>query len=580
MRLTRSIFALILTLLALAGPALRAQVRPGWLEPFPAFTIAGNLHYVGSKGLASYLVTTPEGHVLINAGLEANVPLIRRSVEDLGFRFSDIRVLLISHAHWDHCAGAALVKEQTDASYAVMEGDVAVVESGGQADFHYGAFPGSRYPAARVDRVLRDGDVIELGGHVLTARLTAGHTKGCTTWTLAVDEGGRKLDAVIIGSPNVNAGYRLVANAAYPGIADDFQRMFATLRALPCDLFLGSHGSYFGLTGKFPRLQPGAANPFIDPAGYRAYIAAEEEAFRAELDRQRARSAAEGEPTAARAPRVVFIGNSFMFGSGSPVRFFRAATVTDLNGGGLGGVPALFKCFTAQAGLDFDVSLETASGKNLDFHVEEKAEVLDQRWDYAVALGYSTLDREKPGDPALLVRSARQLAELLRRQNPSVDIRLVATWSRADQTYPEKGHWHGRPIEQMALDVRAAYDLAVQGSPAIRGVIPVGQAWNRAMRDGFADPNPYDGIEFGKVSLWTHDHYHGSTFGYYLEALVIFGDLTGLDPRSLGKDERAAFELGLSGAQAVALQQIAYDELVAMNRQGTLKLFTPRPISR
>jgi hypothetical protein len=275
------------------------------------------------------------------------------------------------------------------------------------------------------------------------------------------------------------------------------------------------------------------------------------------------------------APRIVFIGNSFLFGSGSPVRFFRPHTVTDLNGEGLGGVPALFKCFTEQAGLDFSVSLETVGGKNLDFHVAEKAEVLSQPWDFAVAQGHSLLDRDKPGDPSVLVASARRLAELLQSRNPEVDIRLMATWSRADQTYPPDGHWHGQPIERMALDVRAAYDTAAGTSPRIRGVIPVGEAWNRAMRTGVADPNPYDGIEFGKVSLWTHDQWHGSTYGYYLEALVIFGDLTGLDPRSLGNEERAAFELGLSRAQAVALQQVAYDELMATGRHGALRPFKP-----
>ncbi|MEY4940216.1 MAG: hypothetical protein RIQ93_1951 [Verrucomicrobiota bacterium] len=278
--------------------------------------------------------------------------------------------------------------------------------------------------------------------------------------------------------------------------------------------------------------------------------------------------------TSRRVPSVVFIGNSFTYGAGSPVRFFRPGAVTDLNGEGVGGVPALFKCFVAQAGRDFEVSLETAGGKGLDYHVEKKSAVLARAWDYAVALSFSTLNKDQPGNPELLVRSARQLAELLRSKNPNVDIRLIATWSRADQTYPKAGHWHGKPIEQMALDVRAAYDLAVQTSPAIRGVIPVGQAWNRAMQSGIADPNPYDGIEFGKVSLWTHDHYHGSTFGYYLEALMIFGDLTGLDPRSLGKDERAAFELGMSAAQTVALQQVAHDELMVTKGRPPLAKFT------
>jgi hypothetical protein len=273
--------------------------------------------------------------------------------------------------------------------------------------------------------------------------------------------------------------------------------------------------------------------------------------------------------------RVLFIGNSFLFGSGSPLRYYRADTVTDLNGTGFGGVPAVFKLFATQAGLDFAVNQETVSGQGLDHHFAEKAAVIARPWDHVVMLGFSLLNRNKPGDPALLIQSAKQVAELLHRQNPQVDIRLIATWARADQVYPAKGHWHGKSVEQMTRDVRSAYDQAAANSPHIRGVIPVGESWLRAMKSGVADPNPYDGIEFGKVSLWTYDHYHGSTYGYYLEALMIFGDLTGLDPRSLGKGERAAFELGLSGDQAVALQRVAYDELMAMKGRTSLKPFTP-----
>jgi hypothetical protein len=274
------------------------------------------------------------------------------------------------------------------------------------------------------------------------------------------------------------------------------------------------------------------------------------------------------------APRsVLFIGNSFMFGFGSPVRFYRTESVTDLNGEGNGGVPALFKAFTLEAGKNFVVSLETSPGKNFDYHIQNKAETIGRAWDAVVALGYSTLDQAKPGDPALLIRSAQQLAELLHNKNPRVDIRLVATWSRADQTYPDSGHWHGQPIEKMALDVRAAYNQAAAGSPFIHGVIPVGEAWNRAMKTGVADPNPYDGIAFDQISLWTFDYYHGSTFGYYLEALMIFGDLTGLDPRSLGKNEGAALVLGMSPAQAVALQQVAFDELTATKGRPPLQPF-------
>ncbi len=272
---------------------------------------------------------------------------------------------------------------------------------------------------------------------------------------------------------------------------------------------------------------------------------------------------------------VLFIGNSFLFGYGSDVLFYRAQTVTDLNGSGYGGVPALFKSFSTQAGLDFAVNLETVPGKGLDFHFAEKSHIIDRAWDRVVMVSYSTLDHEKPGDPALLIRSAKQIAELLHARNPRVDIRLIATWSRADQVYPKTGHWHGQPIAQMAKDIRVAYDSAAAGTPFIHGVIPVGEAWNRAFHTGVADPNPYNGIAFGQVDLWTHDHYHASIYGYYLEALMIFGDVTGLDPRSLGRTERAGFELGISPAQATALQQVAYDELMAMKGRAPLEIFTP-----
>lgn len=289
----------------------------------------------------------------------------------------------------------------------------------------------------------------------------------------------------------------------------------------------------------------------------------------------RAHDAAVAAPAAKPMGSLLFIGNSFLFGSGSPLRFYRASTVTDLNGTGFGGVPALFKSFAAQAGLDFTVSHETVSGQGLDHHLAEKAGVIARPWDRVVMLGYSLLNRNQPGDPALLIKSAQQVAELLHSKNPQVDIRLIATWARADAVYPPTGHWHGKSVEQMTRDVRAAYNQAAAGSPFIRGVIPVGEAWLRAMQTGVADANPYDGIEFGKVSLWTHDFYHGSTYGYYLEALMIFGDLTGLDPRSLGQSERSAYELGMSQAQAEALQQVAFDELSARKDRPRLETFTP-----
>ncbi|MCL4866329.1 MAG: hypothetical protein KJZ47_10570 [Gemmatimonadales bacterium] len=263
-------------------------------------------------------------------------------------------------------------------------------------------------------------------------------------------------------------------------------------------------------------------------------------------------------------PRAVFIGNSFRYAAGSPVRYYRAGTVTDLNHEGIGGVPALFKSFADQAGVRYDVYLETRGGSNLDFHLANKQEQLgSQPWDVVVMHGHSTLDNQAPGNPARLVATSTAMAEFLRRRNPGVAIYLMATWSRADQTYLPEGAWAGRPIEAMARDIRAAYDQAARAAGAT-AVIPVGESWIRAMHAGVADPNPYDGIDFGKVSLWTTDHYHGSTYGYYLEALVIFGTVTGRDPRSLGDLECSGFELGLSRMQVKALQQVAFDQLASM----------------
>jgi len=279
-----------LTLVILAGTTIVArawsQNSADWTEPFPPFRIAGNLYYVGSKGLANYLVTSPQGHILINSDLEANVPLIRASIEQLGFKFSDVKILLISHAHWDHDAGSAMIKALTGATYMVMDADVPVVESGGRADFQYGTDPAMRYPPAHVDRVLHDGDRVKLGEVELVAHLTPGHTKGCTTWTLTVRDGKMSYNAVIIGSPNVNPGYRLVANTAYPTIAQDYERTFRVLKTLKCDLFLGAHGGYFDLEAKFARLRAGDANAFVDPRGCAAFVDQKEREFRSELARQ------------------------------------------------------------------------------------------------------------------------------------------------------------------------------------------------------------------------------------------------------------------------------------------------------
>jgi metallo-beta-lactamase class B len=263
-----------------------AQNPPEWTEPFPPFRIAGNLYYVGSKGLANYLVTTSRGNILINSDLESNVPMIQASIEKLGFKFKDTKILLISHAHWDHDAGSAKIKELTGARYLVMDADVPVVESGGRSDFQYGNNPQFLYPPTRVDRVLHDGDEVRLGGAMLVAHLTPGHTKGCTTWTMKVTEAGKTYNVVIVGSPNVNPGYKLVHNDTYPQIAQDYERMWQVLKSLPCDIFLGAHGAYFGLEEKYPLMKDGGANPFVDPSGYKAFLAEKEQDFHTELAKQ------------------------------------------------------------------------------------------------------------------------------------------------------------------------------------------------------------------------------------------------------------------------------------------------------
>jgi hypothetical protein len=271
-----------------------------------------------------------------------------------------------------------------------------------------------------------------------------------------------------------------------------------------------------------------------------------------------------GLQAAAVAETILFVGNSFTFGAASPqVQGYRPETVTDLNHEGMGGVPALFKSFTREAGLDYEVSLETASGMNLDFHFEQKAALIAGAWDHVVVQGHSTLDADAPGDAGKIIDYSARLAQLFHAANPQVDVRLVATWSRADQTYLPSGHWFGKPIETMALDVRAAYDRAAEQSEHIRAVVPVGEAWNRAIAEGIAARNPYRGVGSGQINLWASDGYHASVYGYYLEALVIFGSVTGHDPRSLGRQEEAAAQLGIAPASALALQRIAFETLAS-----------------
>src|SRR5215470_7705229 len=263
-------------LLFVSAGSLLAQQNPDFHREFPPFKIAGNLYWVGTADLAVYLINTPQGNILINSDFPEDVPTIKKSIEQLGFKYSDTKILLISHAHGDHDAGVGMIQKETGAKVMIMDADVAEVQS-----------TATGRPSAHVDRALHDGDTVELGGSKLTAHLTPGHTKGCTTWTMQVDEGGKKLNAVIIGSPNVNSGTILVGNKNYPQIADDYVKTFKVLKSLPVDLFLGAHGNYFGLKAKYEKMKSGRPNPLIDPAGYKAYIEEREATFLKEWERQK-----------------------------------------------------------------------------------------------------------------------------------------------------------------------------------------------------------------------------------------------------------------------------------------------------
>ena len=285
-RFQRAVFCGLFLALSFAG----AQTNPAWTTPQEPFRIAGNLYYVGSRDLACYLVTTPAGNILINANLESSPPLIRKSIETLGFHWADTKILLNSQAHYDHLAGAAAILKQTGAKLMVMEGDVSTAESGGARDF--AGLP--RFPPAHVDRTLHDGEVIELGGVKLTAHKTPGHTRGCTTFTMEVSHAGRTLHVVIVGGFSALDSYRLIATpgqpASYPGIAQDFEHTFALLRGLACDIFLGAHGEYFDMQAKLARRQDQSPAVWIDPQGYQRSVAEAQENFEHRLRSERAKA--------------------------------------------------------------------------------------------------------------------------------------------------------------------------------------------------------------------------------------------------------------------------------------------------
>jgi metallo-beta-lactamase class B len=267
--------ALVFMFLTQSDPVSRS-----WNQPVEPFRIIRNVFYVGASDVTSYLIATPKGHILIDGGFAETAPMILDNVRKLGFNPHDIRILLNSHAHYDHAGGLAAIKAATGATFIASEGDAPQLARGGKDDPQFGnAFP---FPPVTPDKLARDGDRVALGGTILTVHVTPGHTRGCTTWTTTVREAGRNYDVVFVGSPSVPPQYKLVGNPRYPDAVGDYRRQFAALKALPCDVFLASHGNFYHLAEKMKHAGE-KPNPFIDPEGYKKFVAEMEREFEAKV---------------------------------------------------------------------------------------------------------------------------------------------------------------------------------------------------------------------------------------------------------------------------------------------------------
>jgi metallo-beta-lactamase class B len=279
--LSAALLLLLPTLVhAQADPADRARNQP--VEPY---RIAGNLYYVGASDMASYLITTPEGNILLDGGYVETAPQIEANIRKLGFQVEKVKILLASHAHYDHVGGLAELKKKTGAPLYAGAGDVDLLARGGKGDFALG--DRGLFPPVQVDHPVHDGDPVSLGGTTLTAHATPGHTRGCTSWSMQVEEGGKRYDVVFVGSTSINPGVHLAGKPSYPGIAEDYAKTFRVLKSLPCDIFLAAHASFFNGLEKAARLKQGGVNPFIDPQGYRDYLTASEKAYGEQLAKEK-----------------------------------------------------------------------------------------------------------------------------------------------------------------------------------------------------------------------------------------------------------------------------------------------------
>jgi metallo-beta-lactamase class B len=262
-----------------------AEPNPDWTRPFPAHRIVGNLNYVGTYDLACFLIATPQGNILINTGVDGSVPLIRSSVESLGFKFTDTRILLTTQAHYDHVAGMAEMKRLTGAKFLATDGDAPVLEDGGKSDPLFTA-PEYRFAPVKVDGRIKDGQTISLGGTELTAYSHPGHTRGSVSYGLTITENGRVYRVLIANIGSINPGTVLIGNRNYPRISDDYARTFREQKKLQCDIFLASHASQYKLHDKWKPGQAYSPETFVDPMGYKAAVDAAEAAYMAWLAKE------------------------------------------------------------------------------------------------------------------------------------------------------------------------------------------------------------------------------------------------------------------------------------------------------
>ena len=270
----KTLFRNLSLLLALAAIPLlsNAATDPDWTKPFPPFRIIGNIYWVGTWDLSTYLITTPKGNILINTGLAETAPQIKSNIEQLGFKLSDTKILTATHAHYDHAAGLAELKRLTKAQMVISTEDADLLASGGKTDFVFGKNPAFRFRPVKTDRRLKDGDTIELGGTVLTAHRHAGHTKGATTFTLNVSEGGKTYVVAIANMGSINPGVKVSGMPTYPGITADYAHTFEAQKAMKIDVFLASHAQQFRLHEKYKPGDPFDARRFVDPQGFHAAV--------------------------------------------------------------------------------------------------------------------------------------------------------------------------------------------------------------------------------------------------------------------------------------------------------------------